>query len=145
MSNKWYGKQDKDLMQEIIEYAQARKYKMPNTWEALGWVNAELGEVYEVLLSTGGWVRNNPQDHPEKGNDEFAEELGDVIFMVMIAGHSKGVNPLEAMKEKMSRKLIESSVKKAQTGRIVSGVSSVVPVTDEEAERIFKEVDENEN
>lgn len=110
--NKWYGRHDKDLMQEILEYCEKRDYLMPNTWEAMGWVNAEIGEVYEVLLSKGGWVRNNPEDHPEKGDQELAEELGDVIFMIMIAGHSREVNPLDAMLNKMSRKLTEKRVEK---------------------------------
>ena len=33
------------------------------------------------------------------------------------------------------------TLKSAETGRIVTGVSSVVPITDEEAERMFAEVD----
>jgi NTP pyrophosphatase (non-canonical NTP hydrolase) len=122
-------------MQEIIEYADKREYKKPDLWEAMAWVCSEIGEVYEVMLSKGGWVRNNPQDHPEKGDQELAEELGDVIFMIMLAGYSRGVNPLEAMKNKMTRKLAMKTV---------TGVSSVIPLTDKEAERIFKEVGDQE-
>lgn len=94
-----------DLMEEIVKYTSIRQYKMPNLWEAMAWLSTEVGEVYEIMLSSGNWVRNNPEDHPVKGNDELAEELGDIIFMVMLAGYSEGVNPLEAMKEKMKRKL----------------------------------------
>ena len=83
---------------------------MPSVWEAMGWVGAEIGEVYEVLLSNGGWIRNNPENHPPKDNNDLAEELGDVIFMLMLAGYSEGVNPLEALKAKMARKLEKLNV-----------------------------------
>jgi NTP pyrophosphatase (non-canonical NTP hydrolase) len=116
------------LMDEIIEYAETRQYKMPDLWEAMAWVNAEIGEVYEVMLSKGGWVRNNPDKHPEKGDEELAEELGDVIFMVMMAGYSKGVNPLEAMKAKMKRKL-EDKKAKVEVGMEI--------ISQEEAEEIM--------
>jgi NTP pyrophosphatase (non-canonical NTP hydrolase) len=96
-----------DLMEEIVEYTSKRQYVMPNVWQAMGWVNAEIGEVYEVLLdwSATNWVRNNPEKHPHKTKEDLATELGDVIFMLMLAGYSEGVNPLEALKTKMRNKL----------------------------------------
>ena len=124
------------LMDEIIEYVEKRKYVKPNVWQAMGWVNTEVGEVYELLLQREAeWVRNNPENKPTFSKEELAEELGDVIFMVMLAGYAEGVNPLEAAKSKMKRKLEE---------RVSYGVSSVVPVTDKEAEKIFKEFDEQD-
>lgn len=144
------------LKLDIEEYYKMRALKHPNVWEALGWATAELGEVYEVLMSqSGGWVRNNPQNHPKKTDDDLAEELGDVIFMLVVAGIEKGVDPIDAMERKMRRKLQEDDLKREAeeygkwaaaigTGRIATGVSSVVPLTDKEAERIFKETGDRE-
>lgn len=95
-----------NLAEEIKEYSSKRKLKVPDVWEALGWATRELGEVYEVLFSfSGGWVRNNPEKHPQKSKEDLAEELGDVIMMIMMAGIAEGVDPLEALLNKMKRKL----------------------------------------
>lgn len=96
-----------NLTQEIKEYYEKRELKHPNIWQALGWVAAELGEVYEQLMAReGGWVRNNPENHEEQfSKDRLAEELGDVIFMLIVAGIEEGVDPVEAIRDKMQRKL----------------------------------------
>jgi NTP pyrophosphatase (non-canonical NTP hydrolase) len=110
MSNKWIGTNELTLTEQIKEYYTKRALKHPNVWEALGWATAELGEVYEVLMSfAGGWVRNNPEDHPTKTKEDLAEELGDVIFMLVIAGIEEGVDPIQALQDKMKRKLKEKS------------------------------------
>lgn len=97
------------LIDDIIEYCKKRKYIMPSIWHAMGWINTEIAEVYELLLDReASWVRNNPESKPKFSKEELAEELGDIIFMVMLAGYSEGVNPLEAMKTKMDRKLNEN-------------------------------------
>jgi len=53
------------------------------------------------------WVRNNPYVGKGWSAQAFAEELGDVIFMAMVAGMREGLDPLEAMLKKMKRKLDE--------------------------------------
>lgn len=127
-----------DLMMEIVEYCLKRKYVFPNAWQAMGWVNTEIGEVYELLLAReADWVRNNPDSKAPYSRIQMAEELGDIIFMVMLAGYAQGVNPMDAMIAKMARKLSEAS-------RTMTGVSRVIPVTDEEAERIFNEIADQE-
>lgn len=104
-----------NLMNEILEYTSKRGYVMPNIWQAMGWVNTEIAEVYELILDReAGWVRNHPEDKPNFTEDSLAEELGDVIFMIMLAGYSEGVNPLEAMKAKMARKLEKLNGTKAE-------------------------------
>lgn len=101
------------LTKKIENYYQKRALKHPNLWEALGWATAELGEVYEVILSwQPGWVRNNPENHPVKSKEDLAEELGDVIFMLVVAGMEEGVDPLDALERKMERKLEEDKAKK---------------------------------
>ena len=95
-----------ELTELIEKYYEGRNLKYPNSWEALGWAQTELGEAYEILLGwSGDWVRNNPQDHPLKTKEDFSEELGDVIMMIMMAGYVEGVNPIQSLKDKINRKL----------------------------------------
>ena len=102
-----------NLAQEIKDYYEKRGLKHPNIWEALGWATAELGEVYEVIMSWNpDWVRNNPQDHPVKTMEDLAEELGDVILMLMVAGLESGIDPIDALRVKMLRKIEEGKYKK---------------------------------
>ena len=84
----------------------ARGLKWPTETEAVLWAMTELGEVCEALLGKSpGWVRNNPADHDDY---DFAEELGDVIRMCLVAGYAVGIDPLLAMVEKSKRKMGES-------------------------------------
>lgn len=102
-----------NLAQEIKDYYGKRGLNSPNLWEALGWVHAELGEVYEVLFSWNpNWVRNNPEKHPVKTKEDLAEELGDAIFMLVVAGLTQGVDPIDALRSKMYRKVEEDKNKK---------------------------------
>lgn len=95
-----------ELIDLIEQYYNGRDLKYPDIWQSLGWANTELAEVYELLLARdGGWVRNNPQDHEGFTKDRLAEELGDTIMMLMVAGYVEGVNPIEALKNKIQRKL----------------------------------------
>lgn len=100
------------LTAKVQEYYIKRNLNRPDVWEALGWASAEFGEVYEVLMSWNPkWVRNNPEKHPVKSKEDLAEELGDVIMMLIVAGMSEGVDPVSALEEKMKRKLEELEVK----------------------------------
>jgi NTP pyrophosphatase (non-canonical NTP hydrolase) len=115
-----------NLTEQVKHYYEKRELKHPNVWEALGFVATELGEVYEVLMSmVGGWVRNNPEKHPQKTKNDLAEELGDVIFMLIVAGIEEGVDPIEALREKMKRKLYEQD-------KTLQGVSKLLEVTEED-------------
>lgn len=100
-----------DLTNQVKKYYKVRGLVTPNIWEALGWVSAELGEVYEVIMSWNPkWVRNNPEKHPTKTKEDLAEELGDVIFMIIAAGLAEGVDPVAAIEAKMQRKLDKLAV-----------------------------------
>lgn len=97
-----------NLNEILIEYWEKRSLVEPTSWEALAWAATELGEVYEILLADGDWVRNNPDKHPETFDSEkFAEELGDVIMMIQRAGMARGVDPLQALFDKINKKLDE--------------------------------------
>jgi len=115
-----------NLTEQVIEYYKIRSLNKPNIWESLGWAISELGEVYEVLMSWNSrWVRNNPQDHPVKTKEDLAEELGDVIMMIIAAGLSEGVDPIAAMRNKMKRKLEEDKQKNRQSS---SYIKAEIPV-----------------
>jgi NTP pyrophosphatase (non-canonical NTP hydrolase) len=95
-----------ELFDRVKDYYEKRNLTQPNVWEALGWASAEFGEVYEALMSWDSkWIRNNPQDHPVKSKEDFAEELGDVIMMLVAAGMVEGVDPVQALYKKMDSKL----------------------------------------
>lgn len=95
-----------DLANKIEYYFNKRDLKWPNTEKALMFSETEMSEVYELLLAEeGDWVRNNPEDKPEYNNEEFAKELGDVIMMVMVAGMVRGLDPIDALIQKMENKL----------------------------------------
>lgn len=91
----------------IKNYYDYRDLKWPNFDQAMKFVLTEIGEVFEVDLNrpNNGWVRNNPQDKHPYSKEKMAEELGDVIFMLLVAGIVEDVNPLEAMVNKMNKKM----------------------------------------
>lgn len=101
------------LRQLIDAYYYRRALSWPDTSEALLWALTELGEVCEVILQQkGGWKRNDPSKEEKLSRDMFddrlAEELGDVIMMVQVAGQTQGLDPLGALVEKMTETLWEA-------------------------------------
>lgn len=96
------------LVKDIITYYEARGLKWPkNYWEAMGWFDTERGEATELYLNkdNDGWVRNNPDEAPEWDENNFAEEIGDMLFMIVVAGIVEGCDPVTTLREKMKRKL----------------------------------------
>lgn len=96
-------------LNDVKEYYAARGLVIPNVWEALGWSATEGGEVYEVLLRKNqDWTRNNKaKEGIPYNSSDFADELGDQIMMLVVAGWVEGVDPIAALKEKMRRKVVE--------------------------------------
>jgi hypothetical protein len=89
----------------IKDYYEARGLKWPSFDNAMKWAITEIAEVYELdLARESGWVRNNPEKHEGFTKERLAEELGDVIFMLLVAGITEDVDPLRAMLSKMDRK-----------------------------------------
>ena len=96
------------MLKDIIhDYYWKRGLKWPkDSWEALGWLQTELGEVYELLLSRkGGWIRNSPDGKEAFDLDRLGEELGDALMMVMVAGMVEGVDPEQFLIDKIKGKL----------------------------------------
>ena len=76
-------------------------------------VATEIGEIYELdLARSGNWVRNNPQNKPQFDKNELAKEISDAIMMLIVAGLAEGVNPLQALEDKLQSKLAEKGLEK---------------------------------
>lgn len=94
------------LLPLIKTYYQSRKLKWPDFNSAMKFVMTELAEIYELdLAREGGWVRNNPENKPKYSREDMAEELGDAIMMLIVAGIAEEVDPLQALETKIRRKL----------------------------------------
>jgi len=119
----------KEIAETIKEYYTIRNYVWPTVDEALKWHEAEMGEVYELLLAqVGGWVRNHPEDHPPYSDEAFEEEIGDAIFMLLVAGIKAGLDPLGNMLNKMILKA--NMVKKFSVIHIAHQLTMDVILTD---------------
>lgn len=95
-----------DLSELIKKYYDYRSLKWPNFDAAMKFVQTEMGEVYELdLAREGGWVRNHPEDKPTFNKEDLAKELGDCIMMLMVAGIVEDVDPLEALVNKINKKM----------------------------------------
>jgi len=80
----------------IAQYFKVRGLTVPNLQEAVNWLVSEVGEVSELMNLVGSkkWVRNSDVketkqnellDNKKKLEEEISTELGDVIFMAMVA------------------------------------------------------------
>ena len=95
-----------ELVDLIKDYYDKRGLKWPDVWKAIAFSQTEVSEVYELLFSReGGFVRNHPENKPTFTKEMLAEELGDAILMLLVAGYTEGVDPIQSMVDKMKRKL----------------------------------------
>jgi len=94
-------------MKELIKsYYEVRGLKWPTIEQALMWTQTELAEVYEIIFAREeGWIRNNPDKHEKHIASTLAEELGDAIMMLLVAGIVEGVDPMDALRKKIERKI----------------------------------------
>lgn len=95
-----------ELINLIKEYYEKRGIVFPDFDSAIKFALTEIGEVLEVdLARRGNWVRNHPENKPKFDKELLSEELGDVIFMLVVAGITEGVDPIKSLLDKMKRKL----------------------------------------
>lgn len=106
-----------ELTELVKEYFELRGMTFPDVWKALAFLDTEKGEALELLFSRdGGFVRNNPENKPIWHAGDFAEELGDMIMMIIVAGIAEGVDPIDGLLRKMDRKLaVASKLRKSQS------------------------------
>jgi len=99
----------RDLEHDVIHYFNARGLVWPEDADtALQFALTEMAEATELLLSRkAGWKRNNQDSKRGFSKERLAEELGDVLMMVLVAGIAEGVSPVQALRDKIQRKLEE--------------------------------------
>lgn len=91
-----------DLIKEIEKYYTRRGLVWPDKKDALLWLTTELGELIDSTLRLElNWVRNS-----EKSVD-MASEVADVLLMLLVFCKATSIDPVEALLEKMERKLKE--------------------------------------
>ena len=101
-----------ELTDIIVDYYELRGLKFPNFDNAMKFVVTELAEVLELDLDRiGGWTRNHPESKPKYNKEDMAEELGDAIMMLIVAGIADGVDPIDALVKKIKRKLSTTTPK----------------------------------
>lgn len=127
------------LIKKIKEYYAKRNLTWPNFDNAMKFVMTEIAEVYELDLDrSGDWVRNNPENKPKFNKEELAEELGDAIFMLVVAGIAEGVDPIKAIYKKMERKLGAGGEKRLE------GTAQLELLSEDDYQRIIEEVNYTE-
>ena len=87
---------------------------MPTTEDALLFMDTESAEAKELLLACKPYVRNHPENKERYSKERFSEELGDVIYMAMVASATVGMNPLQSIQEKMEFKIHKELIKEAE-------------------------------
>lgn len=90
-----------NLASLVRSYYAFRGYKDPDLKEAFNWLVSEVGEAAGAINQSQGegWVRNN--DHTQ---DSVADELGDVLMMLIKTAEKAGVDLLDAMVGKWEKK-----------------------------------------
>lgn len=94
---------DCNLVQLVQKYYQFRGLAQPDANQAFLFLTSEIGELADALVAgQGDWVRNNP------GRERnIPAEIGDVLMMLTVFAATQGVDPVEALKEKMRSKGFE--------------------------------------
>lgn len=86
-----------------VHYISSGKVVPPDADTAVAWAITEIAEAIELLLDRKeDWVRNNPGDKETYTPARLAEELGDAIMMLLVAGYVEDLDPLQAMIDKLS-------------------------------------------
>lgn len=92
----------------VQKYMHERKgFVIPDARDAILWSQTEVAEAIELLMARKQWLRNHPVDKEQWSPERFAEELGDAILMLIIAGIVEDVDPTWAMMSKIADKLNE--------------------------------------
>lgn len=73
----------------------------PSLEDAILFLQTEIGEAIELLLSKKPYKRNHPDNKELFTKERFAEELGDVIYMAIIAGNIAEVDVIQVLLKKI--------------------------------------------
>lgn len=142
MSNKHFGVEEFGLTDSIKNYYAKRGLTFPSFDNSLKFFQTELAEVYELdLARIGGWVRNHPENKPTFSKERLAEELGDAIMMLVVAGIAEGVDPVQALLDKMEKKL---KIKSTDNTNSTAVTGKAYIITEEEARKLSVSFEEND-
>lgn len=100
-----------NLYDQVVKHFNSKGRRWPSPHDALLFLFTEIAEATELYLSQPikAYVRSHPEQKEPYSEERYAEELGDVIYMAIVAGAVMGVDPVEAMVERMSLELGEES------------------------------------
>lgn len=86
---------------EIVEkYYAFRGLTQPDANQAFLFLVSEIGELSDALVANqAAWVRNNPDRERQ-----IPAEIGDVLMMLTVFAATQGIDPIEAMLDKMKSK-----------------------------------------
>ncbi len=89
-----------DLIDTVKRYYEFRGLTQPDAAQAFLFLVSEVGELADAFVEQQAqWVRNNP----DRERDVQAE-IGDVLMMLTVFAATQGIDPFEAMKNKMRKK-----------------------------------------
>ena len=111
----------------IKRHFEERKRIWPTTEDGLLFIQTELAEASELVLSLNKYKRNHPESKEYFSEDRFAEELGDIIYMCIITGLTKDCDPIDALLKKMDSQLesLELSPKKKSASQPTPPLTSL--------------------
>ena len=89
-----------DIVEEYYAY---RGLTTPDANQAYLFLVSEIGEMADALVANqADWVRNNPDRERS-----VEPEIGDVLMMLTVCAAQLGIDPVEAMLNKMKSKGFE--------------------------------------
>lgn len=88
------------LVDLVQRYYTFRGLTQPDANQAFLFLVSEMGELGDALVSSQGqWIRNNPERERH-----IPSEIGDVLMMLTVFAAAQGIDPVEALKDKMRNK-----------------------------------------
>jgi len=91
---------NQNLPEIVKQYYEFRSLTQPDANQAYLFLASELGELADAFVADqAAWVRNNPGKERS-----VSDEIGDVLMMLTVFAMTQGIDPTEAMLDKMRSK-----------------------------------------
>ncbi|MEE4195850.1 MAG: hypothetical protein V2J07_11680 [Anaerolineae bacterium] len=89
-----------NIIETVKAYYEFRGLTIPNDTEALLFLTSEVGELADAHVEQmASWIRNHPDKH--RGVED---EVGDVLMMLSAYCIARGIDPVECMLNKFTKK-----------------------------------------
>ena len=102
----------KEMMERIVAFRDARNWKQFHNPKDMA-----LSLVLEATEVMEHFQCKNPEEmraHLESHKDAIADELGDVLYWVLLMGNDFGIDPMEALERKKKKNEAKYPVEKAK-------------------------------